>query len=413
MPFLDRTVRRNPGLIRAAVSLHQGGEIPPNTLLLDFDRFVENARLLKDEAERQGLRLYFMTKQHGRNPLVFGAITTDGRASTVAVDMQCAQALHGNQIGLGHIGNLSQVPSGDLDLVIGRMRPEVMSLFSLSKAEEASTAAIKAAVVQDVLLRVRDSGDIVFPGMAGGFLLAELPSVVARIRALAGIRIVGVTTFPAVSYNDTHVPTLTANFDTLLRGADLVQRAGVAVTQINAPGNTATNVLNLLASAGATHVEPGSALSGHTTFHLLDDGLVELPAAVYVTEVSHFVDGQAWTFGGGFFLDDPPVPQLADFASRRAALIGREPDDAIDHRVPFLGIGAPTGGRFGGIDYHGVLDVGESGARVGDTVVFGFRTQAFVTRAYVGVVEGTSSGSPRLLGLFDVQGHRLDPITHW
>ena len=413
MPFLDRTVSRNPGLIRAAVSLHQAGEIPANTLLLDFDQFVENGRLLKEEADRHGLHLYFMTKQHGRNPLVFGAITEDGRASTVAVDMQCAQALHETGVGVGHIGNLSQVPKGDLEFIIGRVRPEVMSLFSLEKADQASTVALKVGAVQDVLLRVRNAGDVVFPGMAGGFLLDDLPTVVSRIRAMAGVRIVGVTTFPAISYGDAHVPAVTPNFETLMRGAEVLSQGGVTVTQINAPGNTACNVLSMLAAAGATHAEPGSALSGHTTFHLLDDGLKELPAAVYVTEISHFVDGQAWTYGGGFFLDDPPVPELADFAAHRQALIGREPGVAIDHRVSFLGIGAPSGGRFGGIDYHGVLDVGSGSAKVGDTVVFGFRTQAFVTRAYVGVVAGAATSSPSLLGLFDVQGHRLDPVAHW
>lgn len=413
MPFLARTVRQNPELIRSAVAFHQERRIPANTLLLDFDAFLENGRVLKDEAERLGLRLYFMTKQHGRNPVVYGSLTADGRASTVAVDVQCAQALFGNSIPLGHVGNLCQVPDGDLDLVVGRMRPEVMSVFSLAKARAASAAALRAGVIQDLLLRVRAAGDVVFPGMDGGFLPDELPATVEAIRALDGVRIVGVTTFPAVSYGDAHTPTLTPNFETLMRGADIVRRAGAAVEQINAPGNTAVNVLELLASAGATHVEPGSALSGHTTFHLFDDGLPERPAAVYVTEVSHYVDGQAWTFGGGFFTDDPPVPELADFPERRLALVGSDPDKVLGHSVRFLGIGTRGTGRFGGIDYHGVLDVDEASSSVGDTVVFGFRTQAFVTRTYVSVVRGLAEGRPRFGGLFDVQGRRLDPVTHW
>ncbi len=413
MPFLEQTIRRNPALIAAAVELHQAGMIPPNTLLLDFDRFVANGQALKDEAERVGLRLYFMTKQHGRNPVVFEAVTADRRASTVAVDMQCAQALHGNAVPIGHVGNLSQVPNRDLALVIRQMRPEVMSVFSISKAEAASQAAELAGVVQDVLLRVRAPGDVVFAGMEGGFLLDDLGSAAARIRNLPGVRIVGVTTFPAVSYADAHEPCLTPNFETLLRSAELLRKSGIEVTQINAPGNTAANVLALLASAGATHVEPGSALSGHTTFHLFDDTLPEVPAAVYVTEISHFVDGRAWTFGGGFFTDDPPVPELAGFAERRHALVGATVQSALDHRVRFLGTGPAGGGRFGGIDYHGLLDVDERSACVGDTVVFGFRTQAFVTRAYVGVVKGVASGTPSFAGLFDVQGHRLNPVSHW
>jgi predicted amino acid racemase len=412
MPFLDRTVRRNPALIRTAVALHRDARIPPNTLLLDLDAFIANASILKTAAERSGLSTYFMTKQHGRNPVVYGAITEDGRASTVAVDMQCAQSLMSNGIKVGHIGNLSQVPDGDLDFVVGQMRPEVLSVFSLAKAASASAAAARAGRRQDILLRVREPGDVVLPGMDGGFAIDELASVVAAIGDMPGVRIVGVTTFPAVSYTSSG-PALTSNMTTLTRAADELERCGVNVTQVNAPGNTAASVIPLLASAGATHVEPGSALSGHTPFHLVDDSLPELPAAIYVTEVSHFVDGRAWVFGGGFFLDDPPVPELAGFGQRRQALIGRDPDEVLDHRVPFRGTGPDGAGRFGGIDYHGILDVGPGDAQVGDTVVFGFRTQAFATRAYVGVVEGSSSSSPVLRGLFDPQGHRLDPVTHW
>jgi len=132
-----------------------------------------------------------------------------------------------------------------------------------------------------------------------------------------------------------------------------------------------------------------------------------------VSEISHFVDGNAWAFGGGFFTDDPPVPELADFASHRQALVGGDSDRIFDRRVRFLGTGPSGGGRFGGIDYHGLLDISEDSAHVGDTVVFGFRTQAFVTRAYVGVVQGLSQGNASFAGLFDAEGHRLDPMGHW
>jgi predicted amino acid racemase len=411
VPFLDRTIRLNPELISTAVSLHQDGQIPANTLLLDLDAFIANAQALKDEAERCSLSTYFMTKQHGRNPVVARAITEDGRASTVAVDMQCAQALTSNDVPLGHIGNLCQVPDGDLEMVIGRMRPEVMSIFSVAKAGAASAAAVRTGDEQDVLLRVRANDDVILAGMEGGFGLDELPSAIEKIRSLPGIRITGVTTFPAISYTS-RIPALTPNIQTLLRGADVLTARGVDVQQINAPGNTAVNTMELLASAGATHVEPGSALSGHTPFHLFDDGLPERPAAVYVTEVSHFVDGRAWVFGGGFFLDDPPIPELKGFANRRQALVGSDPAQIIDRRFTFKGTGPEGSGTFGGIDYHGILNAGEADARVGDTVVFGFRTQAFATRAYVGAVAGCSMGTPTLRGVFDTQGHLLDPVTH-
>ena len=138
----------------------------------------------------------------------------------------------------------------------------------------------------------------------------------------------------------------------------------------------------------------------------------ETPGAVWVTEISHFVGGQAWVYGGGFFLDDPPVPELADFNLHRTALVGRDPRQIADRRFRFLGTGPEQGGRFGGIDYHGLIDVGEGDAAIGDTVVFGFRTQAFITRAVVGVIRH-QDGDPVLEGLFDVQGHQLDAGRRW
>ena len=55
------------------------------------------------------------------------------------------------------------------------------------------------------------------------------------------------------------------------------------------------------------------------------------------------------------------------------------------------------------IDYYGIF---EPGAQIspGDTVVFGFRAQAFVTRAFVVPVTGISTGEPRVAGIFDSDG---------
>ncbi len=411
MPFLDRTIAKNLTLIEAAVRLHQSGQIPANTLLLDLDATTQNAKLLRKEAARVGLQIYFMTKQYGRNPAVTKAAIGDSEASTVAVDIQCAKAIHYNDIRLGNVGNLNQVPESDLPTVVAHMRPEVLTIFSVAKAASVARVAASADRVQDLLIRVRRAGDVVFPGMDGGIGLEDLEGAAAEIKKMPSVRIVGVTTFPALSYENTTAPSTTPNFETLLAGAKALERSGIQVTQINAPGNTCVANLEFLAKRGATHVEPGSALTGHTTFNLQGGDSPEVPAAVWVTEVSHFVDGRAWVYGGGFFLDDPPVPELADFHSHRNALVGRDPAEIANRKFKFLGTGPTQGGRFGGIDYHGVVDVGEADAAVGDTVVFGFRTQAFITRVVVGVVR--HDGGSVLEGLFDVQGHQLDAARRW
>jgi hypothetical protein len=56
--------------------------------------------------------------------------------------------------------------------------------------------------------------------------------------------------------------------------------------------------------------------------------------------------------------------------------------------------------------YHGILE-GRQDVDVGDSVVFGFRSQLFMTRAYTAVIEGCASGRPRLVGVWDWASHRV------
>ena len=57
------------------------------------------------------------------------------------------------------------------------------------------------------------------------------------------------------------------------------------------------------------------------------------------------------------------------------------------------------------IDYYGMIDAtGPSAPRTGDTVVFGFRGQAFVTRAYAVGIGGVSTGTPRVVSIENIFG---------
>src|SRR5262245_58243372 len=131
--FLATTLRRNSALVRAAVALHQARGVPPNTFLVDLEALRDNARLLATTAEQHGLRLYGMTKQFGRNPVLARAMLAAGIPSAVAVDWDEAQTLARFGVRIGHLGHLVQVPQAAIPAALA-LRPQVITVFSLDKA---------------------------------------------------------------------------------------------------------------------------------------------------------------------------------------------------------------------------------------------------------------------------------------
>ncbi|RUU54308.1 YhfX family PLP-dependent enzyme, partial [Mesorhizobium sp. M2C.T.Ca.TU.009.01.2.1] len=92
--FLDVLRRRNPAFIEAAIGLHQQGKLPANAYVLDLDMVERNAKVLKQEADRLGLKIFAMTKQVGRSSSFCKAVMRGGIERAVAVDMACARATH-------------------------------------------------------------------------------------------------------------------------------------------------------------------------------------------------------------------------------------------------------------------------------------------------------------------------------
>ncbi|MCW2839184.1 MAG: amino acid racemase-like protein [Aeromicrobium sp.] len=401
--FLDALLSRNERLVASAAKLAMEGSIPANTFVLDLDAIAANGEAIRSASSQYGLSIYWMLKQVGRNPLVAQALVRPGTRETVSVDMACADALMTNGFGLGHVGNLVQIANADLPRVL-RGDPEVVSTFSVRKAEQIAAVARELGREQAILLRVADpTVDNYLPGMEGGILLEELSAAAKQIQGIEGVRIAGVTSFPTMSYAAAGQPQSTGNFSTIMRARDVLERVGVDVQQVNAPGNTCALTVPMQAAGGATHIEPGHGFLGTTPYHLQFDDLPEVPAACYVSEVAHHFGGRAYIYGGGFFVDDP-VWLEPNF--RRAALVGTTVDELLEHREPFLGSGAGDGEGFGGIDYYGFLDANEERAPIGATVVMGFRMQSFVTRSQIAVIDHLD-GEPRLLGIFDQLGRRL------
>jgi predicted amino acid racemase len=412
--FLDVTLRRNPELIRAAVTLHQAGEIPANTYILDLDRIASNAQVMHREADRNGIRLYLMTKQFGRNPLAAAATMTGGLQRAVAVDTQCTKVFKAFDIPLGHAGHLVQIPQHDLIDVVG-MRPSVLTVFSVENARRVSAAARAVGVEQALLLRVRGPADVIYPNEEGGFKLSEIYDDARTISRLQNVRIAGVTSFPCVLYRPaTRQGEPTVNFVSVLDAAAELRRLHIEVEQINVPGATSTAMIPVIARHGGTHGEPGHGLLGTTPWHA-DEDLPESPAIVYVSEVSHIFDNRAYVIGGGFYAGfvSGVVGTFSPFeatGSQRPpqALVGHTEEAVLGHRLSvdpasFLGKGNAT-------DYYGgTLELGDGvQPEVGDSVIYAFRAQPFVTRAYTAAVSGISTDAPRVEGVFDRAAH---PVT--
>jgi predicted amino acid racemase len=390
--FLELLRRRNPEFVDAAIELHQAGAIPAGAYVVDLDAVTRNARRIRDEAERLGLEVFAMTKQVSRGKPFFGAVRAGGIDRSVAVDLQCVAASSRAGMGIGHVGHLVQIPRASATWTAA-LTPENWTVFNFDKATEAGAAADGLGRVQPLLARVMGRGDRFYPGHEGGFDAGEIPRVAEGLDSLPGARFAGVTTFPALLFDeDSRAVRPTSNLRTLQRAAECLARHGRRDVRVNAAGTTSTEILSTLADAGATQVEPGHALTGTTPLHAVRD-LPEEPAALYVTEISHHAGGRAYCFGGGLYIDPVvgPYPLRALVADRAdpdaQAVVTADlpPPDAID----YYGMLTPPPGRQ---------------LRVGATAIFGFRIQAFTTRAPVVGLANVGSGAARVAGTWRHDG---------
>ncbi|MCP2338324.1 putative amino acid racemase [Actinomadura rupiterrae] len=250
-----------------------------------------------------------------------------------------------------------------------------------------------------MLLRVRGPEDTYYFGHAGGFPLASIEDAAKQVDALDGLRVTGVTNFPCMLADAsarTVVPT--RNFATALEAAARLRAAGFEITQVNAPGTTSAGTFAEQARLGATHVEPGNGLHGTTPLHLFDPSQPEVPAIVYVSEVSHLDGDDAYVFAAGYYVDKV----LGDYQLR--ALVGSSEDSLQVLDVETADPGA--------IHYYcRIPDARARGVRTGDTVVFCFRPQVFVTRGRTQAVAGIREGALNLHPVHDAEGHPTNGVA--
>jgi predicted amino acid racemase len=396
--LLARALQRNPAMIKAAIDFHQRGIIPAATYFVDLDAIAHNAKLMADESKKYGLRSYLMSKQNGRNPYITRVALEQGFDSTVAVEATEARTITRYGLPLGHVGHLSNIPLREIPSIVA-MNPEVMTVFTYENAKAISDAATALGRVQNIYVRVNKPGDEFFKGMVGGWTEDECVEGVRKVVELPGVKVIGLTSFVNITYQTPAATkaTPTDTYFTMLRAKALLEKElGLQDLRVNAPAFNNCATFKMLAENGATDVEPGIGLLGSSLAHAYED-LAEKPAQLYVSEVMHHWDGEAYTLGGGLtYIEGSGGPQN-EYPIR--AITGRTFEEAKDNDLTLVERGI--------IDYHGVLAEGEK-AKVGDTAIYALRAQFFVNRCYVAIVSGVSTGNPKLEGMFDSLGTALD-----
>jgi predicted amino acid racemase len=388
--FLDATMRQNPELAEFAARLHHNQQIAPNTYVIDADTVAANAARTAEAGSGHGLKLNVMTKQYGRNPRVSRLIAEAGLTRFVAVDIDEARVLWRAGLNVAHVGHLVGTSAYDAGEVMSH-RPDAVTVYNLKQAHRIAAAAAEAGVRQRLLLRMYDPKGDYHPCQHGGFTLDELDPALADLGRLGNAEAAGVTTHPCLTYDyETGIGGATPKIAFLRAAAEKVSAALGGPAEINAPAVTCIATMPLLKREGVTTGEPGSALTGTTPLHAFA-AQTEEPAIVYVSEVSHVFERRIYTFGGGFYAR----------GHVRGALLGRGGTLPKTY-LPAAGFPAEA------IDYYGELtNEHDQDVRIGDTAIYAFRNQVFVTRARVAVVEGLRNGQPRVTCVYTSLG---DPL---
>ena len=384
--FLSRLKENNPALLKYAFEAAKKGEILPDTYILDLDTIIQNAKIMKEEADKYNLDLYFMLKQIGRNPVVAQALQDLGFAGAVCVDYKEALCMIENGVKVANVGHLEQIPTAALQKIISS-KPTVVTVYSLDKIKEINNVAKELGIVQGLLIRLTDADSQLYSGQIAGFHTDCIKNLIAEVNRLNHVEIKGLTVFPALLYDDATKTILpTENINVINRGIEICNKHGLTDLNINLPSATCTASIKLIHDLGGTSGEPGHGLTGTTPLHKVTDQPEKI-GYCYVSEISHNYEDKAYCYGGGLYRR----------GHMENVLVGTSLQDAKLSKVK-----APD---LDSIDYHFEID---ENYPVGLTCVMCFRTQIFTTRSHVAVVKGLQTGKPECVGLYDAVGKEIN-----
>ena len=141
-----------------------------------------------------------------------------------------------------------------------------------------------------------------------------------------------------------------------------------------------------------------------------DDGSPELPAVVYVTEISHFFADHALAYGDSYMATAVIGSLKNDIMYEYVfACVGDDPDS-----LPTKPLIPARPQEFWHSDlgwsmYCSLIPSAESQVKVGDTAVLGFRPQLYrLPKGRVAIVGGIQKNRPKLLGIFDRAGIQFE-----
>jgi predicted amino acid racemase len=383
--FLERVMENNPKLVEYAFKLQQEGKILPDTYVLDYDTIIENGRKMKDIADPLNVKLFFMTKQIGRNPEIAKGLMDIGFDGVVAVDFKETLLMIKHKIKLGNVGHLVQIPMAALEIVI-RNKPEIMTVYNFEMIEKINEIAKKQNHIQDIMPRVVDKDSFLYDSQQGGFFVEDLPALIESVAELKNVRFAGLTVFPAFLYDKNYLDIMpTTNIQAMEKAVKIAKEKGYDNLLINLPSATCCQAMETIVKYGGNNGEPGHGLTGTTPLHK-DTVQPENIGYVYVSEVSHTYKENSHCYGGGFY--------------RRGNLENALVGTSLENYKKVKCSAADNN-----IDYHFKL---QGKQRVGDGVIMCYRTQVFTTRSHVAVVKGLKDDKPELFGLYNSLGEKIE-----
>lgn len=382
--FLEKVMENNPKLIEFAFKLQQKGQILPDTYVLDYDTIIENGKKMKKIADKLNIKLFFMTKQLGRNPEIAKGLMEIGFDGVVAVDFKETLMMIENNIKLGNVGHLVQIPTAALETVI-KHKPEIMTVYNFEMVKKINEAAKKQNHIQDIMPRVVDEDSFLYGSQQGGFDVQDLGCLIDSISKLKNVKLAGLTVFPAFLYDKEKQDIVaTVNMKAMEKAVKIAKEKGYKDLLINLPSVTCCRGIEIIHKYGGNSGEPGHGLTATTPLHK-DTDQPEKIGYVYVSEVSHTFKEDSHCYGGGFYRRGGLQSALVGTSLKNCKKVKCSAED-------------------NNIDYHFKL---QGKHQIGDGVIICYRTQAFTTRSQIAVVKGLKDDNPQLFGIYSSLGEKL------